>query len=701
MSELGESSANAGPGAQSLGYRLLRFGFRLLPLGVVARNRLRKIFHDRFGAMAAPDPRPLAELRMHRRARERADEPAIGHVPYRREDLPSPLPATLVAFYLPQFHPIAENDEWWGKGFTEWRNVQRALPQFDGHAQPRLPADLGCYDLRCRETMHEQVRLAREYGIGAFCFYFYWFSGRTLLEQPLQMWLDDPTLDLPFCLCWANESWSRRWDGRSDEVLIAQAHSPEDDLAYIAHVAPYLRDPRYLRIEGKPLLLVYRPNLLPDARQTADRWRGWCRRNGVGEIHIAYVQGFECPDPNDIGFDSAVEFPPNLANPADITDQHRRLNPSYAGQILDWRELAEDYRQRGMPAYSLFPGVNCGWDNEPRRPGRGRTFLHASPRGYRDWLSTTVSTRLAGVQPSRRLVFINAWNEWAEGAVLEPDRRLGHAWLQATRDALRLAGPLADQAGRGPGKRACVVVHAWHADVLGEILDALRDSGLAMRLVVTTTCEKRDEVQSILSARGLDAELDVFENRGRDVLPFLKTASRLLDEGEDVVLKLHTKRSQHRDDGAAWRRELLARLVGGGRAPGIVRAFENQPTLGMVGPEGHILPIRKFVGGNRELLDYLPQRLGVSRECVRDGTFVAGNMFWVRLEALRPVLDASLDCWEFEPESGQVDGTCAHALERMMACCVREGSYGVASASEVTGQAQAGPAGAYAYARED
>ena len=672
-----------GQTGKALLFFLLRFGFRLVPMSEAARDRMRQHFLDRYSHLVPTGPRgqepPPA---MVRRTRRRSDEPALGHMAYRMEPLPSPLPATLVAFYLPQFHAIAENDEWWGKGFTEWRNVARATPQFEGHAQPRLPADLGFYDLRNVDTMREQARLAREYGISAFCFYFYWFSGKTLLEQPLRQWLDDPTLELPFCLCWANENWSRRWDGRSDDILIAQQHSAEDDIAFIAHVAAYLRDPRYLRVEGKPLLLVYRPDLLPDARRTAQRWRQWCRENQVGEIHIAYVQGFERPDPRDIGFDAAVEFPPNLSTPRNLTADQRLLNDEFEGQVLDWRELAADYSVRPMPDYTLYPGVNAGWDNEPRRPGKGRVYLHAAPRRYRDWLQATITSRLAGKAPSERLVFINAWNEWAEGAVLEPDAVLGHAWLDATRRALQRAA--AAPAIGGPSNPPCAVIHAWYTDVFDELLGALQATGLAWRLVVTTTDDKVEAVRGLLLERGMQAEIEIVHNRGRDVLHFLRVANRLLDEGVEVVLKLHTKRSVHRVDGDEWRRELVSRLASPDRAARILRAFEEDETLGMIGPEGHLQPLETFWGANVDTVKYLAARAG-ERPPHSHEYFVAGSMFWARLEALRPLLDTPLQAAEFESESGQLDGTLAHAVERVVAAWMSHAGFRVMDAAAVTG----------------
>ena len=679
---------------RDMAFRGLRFAFRLLPLDPGTRDRWRTRFLQRYPGMAPMTPRGQSVSVVPRRAVLRADQPAIGWVARRSEPLPSPLPATLVAFYLPQFHAIPENDAWWGHGFTEWRNVSRALPQFEGHAQPRLPGDLGFYDLRNPKTLPEQARLAREYGVGAFCFYFYWFAGKRLLEAPLEQWLADRSIDFPLCLCWANESWTRRWDGREADVLIAQAHDAADDIAFIAHVGRYLRDPRYQRVEGKPLLLVYRPGLMPDPRATADRWRAWCRDAGIGEITIAYMQSFERPDPRDIGFDAAVEFPPNLSTPANITPRQRLLDRDYTGEVLDWRQLAAGFRDKPLPDYRLFPGVNCGWDNEPRRPGRGRTWLHASPRGYRDWLRNTMQERLASRPTHDRLVFVNAWNEWAEGAVLEPDARLGHAWLQATRAALQ------DVAAGGPASaaRPCIVVHAWDPEAFDDILAVIADSGVPARLVVTTSPERDAVIRERLARSGLDAELEVRENRGRDILPFLHVASRLLDEGEDIVLKLHTKRSSHRTDGDAWRRELLGLLFAADRAPRILAAFASDPSLGMVAPEGHVQLLAHYPGANTDAVEYLARRIGVEAPNQATTSFVAGSMFWCRLEALRSLLDAHLDEWEFEMESGQVDGTFAHAVERIMSMAVQASGYHATTAAAACGASVDLPSHPYPYA---
>ena len=286
-------------------------------------------------------------------------------------------PSKLISFYLPQFHPIAENNEWWGEGFTEWTNVKPAQPQFEGHYQPHVPGELGYYSLLDTDTLQRQVELAKLYGLGGFCFYFYWFGGKRLLESPVLNYLNNESLDLPFCLCWANENWSRRWDGLDSEILISQQHSPEDDRAFIEHVSQYMRDSRYIRVDNKPLLLVYRPNLLPFAKETAQRWRDWCRKNGIGEIYLAYTQSFETADPATYGFDAAIEFPPNNSSPPNITDNVVPLSQDFGCNVFDWRVLQERSETYKTPSYKLFRGVCPSWDNTARRKNRSNIFLNS------------------------------------------------------------------------------------------------------------------------------------------------------------------------------------------------------------------------------------------------------------------------------------------------------------------------------------
>lgn len=350
-----------------------------------------------------------------------------------------------IAFYLPQFHPIPENDLWWGRGFTEWTNVTRARPNFVGHDQPRVPADLGYYDLRVPAVMRQQADLAKRYGLGAFCFYYYWFAGRRLLEHPIEQYMADPDIDFPFCLCWANENWSRRWDGQDQDVLMAQAHSPEDDIAVVHDLIRHFRRPNYLRVDGRPLMLIYRASQFPDFAATAARWREACREAGVGEIYLAHVESFDMIDkgiePARFGCDAAVEFPPHgMAETYDAPTP--LLNPDFTGRVADFRDIATRYAVRRAPPYKRFMGIMPGWDNTARRQDHSYVFEHSSPGAFRAWMEHAVERTRDEHTGEERLLFINAWNEWAEGAYLEPDRRFGHGFLEAHRDALDAASLL-------------------------------------------------------------------------------------------------------------------------------------------------------------------------------------------------------------------------------------------------------------------
>ncbi len=348
------------------------------------------------------------------------------------------LPVKVIAFYLPQFHPIPENDNWWGKGFTEWTNVKPAQPQFEGHYQPHVPIDLGYYDLLNLKTFQRQIEQAKNYGVGGFCFHYYWFNKKRLLEKPIDLYLENSQLDFPFCISWANESWSRRWDGNEQNVLLRQNHSPEDDIDFISFASRYLKDKRYIRINGKPLLMIYRPDLLPDPNATTERWRDWCRQNGIGDVYLAYVQSFEKTPPETYGFDAAVEFPPNHFGAPYITHTVKPLNDNFKCNILDWKFMADESEKYKHPGYKLFRGVCPSWDNTARRKNESYVFINSNPERFKKWLyNAAVDTCSRFSNEDERLVFVNAWNEWAEGAHLEPDEKYGYAYLQNIYDVIK------------------------------------------------------------------------------------------------------------------------------------------------------------------------------------------------------------------------------------------------------------------------
>lgn len=344
----------------------------------------------------------------------------------------------LIAFYLPQFHPNPENDRWWGKGFTEWTNVAKARPNFAGHYQPHLPSDLGFYDLRLAEVMEQQAELAKRYGVNGFCYYYYWFGGKRMLEMPLERLLKTDKPDFPFCLCWANENWTRRWDGQDKKILLKQMHSDEDDRAVILDLIRYMRRPNYIRINGKPFLSIYRMNQFPDIKRTIGIWRDTCRKEGIGEIYLAMIESFEYAyakvSPADYGFDASVEFPPHGMS-ARINIPGELLNREYNGAVDDYRELVLKYAKREVPGYTRFRGVMPSWDNTARLQNDSQIFAYSTPGAYQAWLEFIVNQTREQNFGDERVVFINAWNEWAEGAHLEPDRRFGHGYLSATRNA--------------------------------------------------------------------------------------------------------------------------------------------------------------------------------------------------------------------------------------------------------------------------
>lgn len=587
---------------------------------------------------------------------------AVKYVP--KINITSPKTPQLVkpiCFYLPQYHPIPENDKWWGKGFTEWTNVKPAKPQYEGHYQPHIPhEDIGYYNLLDRETQAKQIELAKQYGIGGFCYYLYWFSGKRLLEQPLDNMLADPTLDFPFCVCWANENWSRRWDGLDNDLLMVQNYSAEDDIAFIKNISKYLKDKRYIKINNKPLIVIYRPNLFPDMNATVKRWREWCLQNDVGEIYLAYPQSFESVDPAVYNFDAALEFPPNNSNPPNITKEITPVTNDFQSKVYDWRVLLDRSDNYKDPEYTLFRSANPSWDNTARKKNKGIIFENTCPKLFTKHLTNAFSETIAKRKnKDERLVFINAWNEWAEGAHLEPDQRYGYAWLQAVRDSQNLI------------KEACntklaIVIHAFYVDVLEEVLkeiDWIHD--IDSTVYITTTHEKLKETRETTCKFNYKFVIRSFENKGRDVLPFLKIMDDVVADKNEMLIKVHTKKSLHRIDGDTWRKELYSQLLS---FPKYVRGFskfKENKELSLISPDGNLVPISYYWGSNEKNVLNLCKKYSINFSHNKNYQFIAGTMFLAKVSLFkelieqRPIIEN-----DFDNELGQIDGTLAHAYER-------------------------------------
>ncbi len=354
----------------------------------------------------------------------------------------------LLALYLPQFHPIPENDEWWGKGFTEWSNVARSVSLFPGHGQPQYPADLGYYDLRVPEVREDQANMARACGISGFCYYHYWFHGRRLLHRPFDEVLGSGKPNFPFCLCWANETWSRRWLGEERSILIQQTYSEQDDIAHARSLMLAFADQRYVCIDGRPVFMIYRPMDLPIPQKTCDTFRQVCHQHGLAEPFLVGVNA-HCrgTDATSLGFDHTLDFRPQLGALPAAFDESSRLKGMMQNlkkgitkpwlKVYDYDEAAA-YMETSTAAFPTIPSVFVGWDNTPRRGVRGIVIRNTSPEKFEMLIGSAIE-RAPNLGASGKVVFINAWNEWAEGNHLEPDLENGHRYLQAVKKALARA----------------------------------------------------------------------------------------------------------------------------------------------------------------------------------------------------------------------------------------------------------------------
>lgn len=595
-----------------------------------------------------------------------------------------------LAFYLPQYHTFPENDKWWGKDFTEWTNVRNGESGFDGHYQPRVPhPDFGYYDLTDSSVLRKQAKLAAQHGIYGFCFYYYWFSGKRLMEKPLDLLLEHPEIELKYCLCWANENWTRAWDGQNKKILMKQNYSKEDDLNFIPDFKKYIDDKRYIRIQGKPLILVYNPAQIPNCQRSFQSWRKVAQDLGIGEILIWTCQ--TCNHTADSlhitdYIDAEVEFPPHnmwwrtaeIRN-ADLGGKRAFLYsyPKIAEEAVSRLKIRE---QRKAPIYHA---CMLAWDNASRRKDCWFTYCGFSLKSLYHWVVSLVKEARKEFKPEERFIFINAWNEWGEGTYLEPDEKYGYANINTVSKAL-MGLPLQDnfkiihkqdtalekeEFRKDSRFGIAVQIHIYYVDVLDEMISYLNQIPYSFDCYVSTdTKEKQNRIKKIMLKKCKSRKLyvEVFENRGRDVAPLLMQMKERIFK-YDYICHIHSKKTIANDYGSEWRKYNYEHLLGNSAyLKRIFYLFETQPNIGIWIPETYpVLELQAEWGGNRTGAAKLLHKLNIEMDLPGKPVFPVGNMFWARTDAVRKLFAYGFTSGDFPVESGQMNATLAHQIERV------------------------------------
>lgn len=591
-----------------------------------------------------------------------------------------------ICFYLPQFHTFKENNEWWGEGFTEWTNTRKAKPKFDGHYQPREPHnDFGYYTLDNKEILQKQAKLAKEHGIYGFCFYYYWFSGKRLMEKPVDIFIANKDIDINFCLCWANENWTRTWDGLEKNVLIKQDYTEEDNINFIKDLKKYIDDERYIKVDGKPVIIVYNPKAIPNCKKTFAAWRKTAKETGIGDILIWICQTHDV-NVNKLDIvnevDGEIEFPPlcSYVPPLDINMFSIKEDEKPAGIYLyDTIKDSFIHRNRSKSIKQpVFKTVMMAWDNSARRKTGWASMLLYSLESFYKWVKNTVEYTENYFQQDRQFMFINAWNEWAEGTYLEPDKKTGYANINTFSRALYKLPFMKEIVDIKKCSsinyfedktEIAVQAHIFYTDLAEEIIYELNKIPYKFDCYISTdTDEKADILKNIFKekSKAENVYVEVFANRGRDMLPFITQILKVI-ENYKYVCHIHSKKTLTNTVGEGWRKYLFKHLFGNEKnICGIFDIFENTNT-GIIFPktfEG-MVPAAVW-GSNLENTKNLLKKMNIDIMLPENHLiFPVGNMFWAKTKAVKQIFEHCSNKDDYALEAGQVDGTIAHAIERL------------------------------------
>lgn len=597
----------------------------------------------------------------------------------------------MVAHFLPQFRELETNSEAWGQGFTEWSNALRGVPQFHGHKQPRIPLDGNLYTLDDPATLQFQVRTAKEHGIDAFAYYFYFFDDGPVLSEAPRQHLNDPLCDIGFSLTWANENWTRKWDGGDNEVLLRQSY-PRDLAERLAHeVSSFFASEKYLLTEdGKPIFSIYRPADIPDTKVFLHRFRDEVRKASGADLYLNYFQAFgNYEHPQEHGFDGAAEFPPHPFPESDLKKLRQmgsylslfstptEVRKSFQGTFFSYPSYASLYSSSEPVDYEISRATMLEWDNSPRNPTSGHIWTDFSYTSFTSWLVHLLVRREEKISTAST-VYINAWNEWAEGTVLEARHDDGYAALESVSKAVRYSRDILasrqelERYSATPAKNDAVAVIHLHTfrprKKWVTRLETIRAAGLDIVATTTTGSIAKQAMQT-----GLFDEVFVVENRGRDVRPFIEILPHLRKKGFELALKIHSKESAHNGRyGLDWGRDLLDGYCDASSLKSCLETLRKNSNVGLMFSLDQLQRTSTTEAWIHNQAPYqaVQEQIGILPDRslrIPPSQFPAGTMFWARLDALRKLEE--VPDWWFELEVGgqtSLDGRVEHAIERMI-----------------------------------
>ena len=590
-----------------------------------------------------------------------------------------------IALYLPQFHSIKENDIWWGKGFTEWVNVKKSMPFYKGHNQPRIPEDkktyLGYYELTNASIIKKQVELAKSHGIYGFAIYYYWFSGKRLLEKPLDIYLINKDIRFPFLLIWVNENWTRKWDGKNNDILIKQEYKDTDPENFVKDIKKYLIDDRYIKINEKPVLGLYEPTKIPKLNETLTIWRKKSKEYGIGEIFIlvSINEDKKAIEKNIQLFDGAYDFPPRIS----FGNYKVKYKNTFIYSELIYKNILFQFNNTNKNDFQIYRGSMLEWDNCPRVKSCF-IFDYYSPEQFYMANKIIIEWTKKTYNNSNRFIFINAWNEWGEGSYLEPDKKYGYASINSLSKAI-FNLPFIQKRSLNYFKnisKIALQAHVYYEELIDEIINKTNNIPYKFDLYISVSFKNiKNKIEKYINkySKANHFEIKIFPNKGRDILPLIIQLKKSIKKYK-YLCHIHTKKSLHLKFGNEWRDYLYNNLLGDNKIISeILTEFENNEKLGFIFPEVYykILDIfgKEKYDSNYEYINFILKKLFYKfRISLNYFDYPEGNMCWAKVKAIYQIFDLNLEK-RFPKENGQLNLTLMHGIERIWLYIVKLNGY--------------------------